>query len=184
MLNSEPLLFCCGGWNVGCLTIMCGSRLAWAMLTGCRAWDIVQCLRKLAEEEGLPWLMAAFARCDGILHAHPYSTRAFYGSRLNRLKLRTLHGVTDPQLQPIVHVSRHPKSRLAHVMQGGSLCRSIGPLHKQTPTQTCIAKGPCIPCRCGISSSSHLAHLRLLAKQMKHVDMVQIQFQRALECKP
>ncbi|KAK9834511.1 hypothetical protein WJX74_003418, partial [Apatococcus lobatus] len=80
-----------------------GLRLAWAMLTGCRAWDIVQSLRRVAEEQGLQWLGAAFARCDAILHAHPYSTRAFYGSRLNRLKLRVLHGATDPHIQPIVH---------------------------------------------------------------------------------
>ena len=75
------------------------------MLTGCRAWDVIQCLRKLAEEAGWAPLSAALARCDAILHAHPYSTRAFYGSRLNRLKLRALHGATESHIQPVVHVS-------------------------------------------------------------------------------
>lgn len=130
----------------GCTPLPCliklfaGSRLAWAMLTGGRAWDIIQCLRKLAEEEGLQWLGAAFARCDLILHAHPYSTRAFYGSRLNRLKLRALHGATDPQAQCIIHVSLHPDPCPAHVMRSSRLCQGIRPLQQQESAKSAPIK--------------------------------------------
>ena len=80
-------------------------RLVWALLPGWSGWDITQSLRQVAEEEGPDCLRAAFDLCDKLLHSQPYITRAFYGSRLDRLKLITLHGATEPLLQILVHVS-------------------------------------------------------------------------------
>lgn len=70
-------------------------RLAWAIVTGGGSWCAEAAVRRDVAVSGRRLRRQIFSHLDAWLHANAYSSRTFYGSLLDRVKLRVLEGCRD-----------------------------------------------------------------------------------------